>query len=170
MLLQSLAVRAVLDDDGAETGMIEVPAGEWHYSALELLMKEKRLARTAPIPCVVRTEGLSVYAPVEGRIRIQTYRHGILSVSRLAIRVRIQRRVVATVPLESNNPASLPPRSHMFRDFTLMGARTERARTPSDFATTVAIAKDGASPSGTGLSASLKPRLTPGLHPSGFHP
>lgn len=58
-LLQSLTVRAVLDNGGAETGMFEVPAGGRRYRALELLVKQKRLARTAPVPCVVRTEGLA---------------------------------------------------------------------------------------------------------------
>jgi ParB family chromosome partitioning protein len=58
-LLQSLTVRAVLAADGAETGEFEVPAGGRRYRALELLVKQKRLARTAPIPCVVRTEGLA---------------------------------------------------------------------------------------------------------------
>ena len=58
-VLQSLTVRPVLDDDGAETGMFEVPAGGRRYRALELLVKQKRLSRTAPVPCVVRTEGLA---------------------------------------------------------------------------------------------------------------
>jgi ParB family chromosome partitioning protein len=58
-LLQSLAVRPVLDEKGAETGMFEVPAGGRRYRALELLVKQKRLGRTAPVPCVVRTEGLA---------------------------------------------------------------------------------------------------------------
>jgi len=58
-LLQSLTVRPVLDSDGAETGMFEVPAGGRRYRALELLVQQKRLARTAPVPCVVRTEGLA---------------------------------------------------------------------------------------------------------------
>ena len=49
-LLQSLTVRPVRGDDGAETGMFEVPAGGRRYRALELLVKQKRLARTAPIP------------------------------------------------------------------------------------------------------------------------
>src|SRR5262245_8793647 len=49
-LLQSLTVRAVLDESGAETGMYEVPAGGRRYRALELLVKKKRLARTAPHP------------------------------------------------------------------------------------------------------------------------
>ena len=53
-LLQSLNVRPVLDDAGAETGMFEVPAGGRRYRALELLVKQKRLAKTAPVPCIVR--------------------------------------------------------------------------------------------------------------------
>src|SRR5262249_41856469 len=58
-LLQSLTVRSILDDAGAETGMFEVPAGGRRYRALELLVKQKRLGRTAPVPCVVRTEGFA---------------------------------------------------------------------------------------------------------------
>lgn len=52
-LIQSLHVRPLLDADGAETGMFEVPAGGRRYRALELLVKQKRVARTAPVPCVV---------------------------------------------------------------------------------------------------------------------
>ena len=52
-LLQSLNVRPVLDADGAETGQFEIPAGGRRYRALERLVKEKRLSRTAPIPCIV---------------------------------------------------------------------------------------------------------------------
>jgi len=58
-LLQSLTVRPVLDDGGAETGMFEIPAGGRRYRALDLLVKQKRLGRATPIPCVVRTEGLA---------------------------------------------------------------------------------------------------------------
>ncbi len=58
-LLQSLTVRAVLDESGAETGVYEVPAGGRRFRALELLVKQKRLAPDAPIPCVIRTEGLA---------------------------------------------------------------------------------------------------------------
>jgi ParB family chromosome partitioning protein len=58
-LLQSLTVRPIVDDSGAETGMYEVPAGGRRYRALELLVKKKRLARTAPVPCIVRTDGLA---------------------------------------------------------------------------------------------------------------
>jgi ParB family chromosome partitioning protein len=58
-LLQSITVRPVVDDQGAETGMFEIPAGGRRYRALELLVKQKRLARNAPIPCVVRTDGIA---------------------------------------------------------------------------------------------------------------
>ena len=58
-LLQGLSVRAVRDPDGAETGMYEIPAGGRRYRALELLVKQKRMAKTQPVPCVVRTEGLA---------------------------------------------------------------------------------------------------------------
>ena len=52
-LIQSLHVRPVLDADGAETGMFEVPAGGRRYRALELLVKQKRLTKTATVPCVI---------------------------------------------------------------------------------------------------------------------
>ena len=52
-LIQSLHVRPVVDTDGKETGMFEVPAGGRRYRALELLVKQKRLMKTAPVPCVV---------------------------------------------------------------------------------------------------------------------
>ncbi len=53
-LIQSLSVRPVLDGDGQETGMFEVPAGGRRYRALELLVKQKRLPKNAPVPCVVK--------------------------------------------------------------------------------------------------------------------
>ncbi len=56
-LLQSLTVRAVVDADGNETGMFEVPSGGRRYRALELLVKHKQLLRNAPVPCIIRTEG-----------------------------------------------------------------------------------------------------------------
>ncbi|MEY9148713.1 ParB/RepB/Spo0J family partition protein [Bradyrhizobium elkanii] len=52
-LLQSLNVRPILDAEGQESGMFDVPAGGRRYRALELLVKQKRLAKTAPIPCIV---------------------------------------------------------------------------------------------------------------------
>ncbi|MDA9451108.1 ParB/RepB/Spo0J family partition protein [Bradyrhizobium sp. CCBAU 21360] len=58
-LLQSLSVRAVVDADGQETGMFEVPAGGRRYRALELLIKQKRMARAQPVPCVIRDGGIA---------------------------------------------------------------------------------------------------------------
>ena len=58
-LLQSITVRPVLDAAGIETGMYEIPAGGRRFRALELLVKQKRLAKTAPIPCVIRLDGIA---------------------------------------------------------------------------------------------------------------
>lgn len=58
-LLQGLNVRAVTDAGGAPTGLFEIPAGGRRYRALELLVKQKRLARTAPVPCVIREGGVA---------------------------------------------------------------------------------------------------------------
>ena len=58
-MLHGLSVRAVVDADGVETGMFEIPAGGRRYRALELLVKQKRLAKTAPVPCVVREGGIA---------------------------------------------------------------------------------------------------------------
>ncbi len=61
-LLQSLSVRPLLDAERAETGMFEIPAGGRRYRALELLVKQKRLAKTAPVPCVVRDPATDILA------------------------------------------------------------------------------------------------------------
>jgi ParB family chromosome partitioning protein len=58
-LLQGLSVRPVVDQAGVETGMFEIPAGGRRFRALELLVKQKRLAKTAPVPCVVRESGIA---------------------------------------------------------------------------------------------------------------
>ena len=58
-LLQSLNVRAVLDENGRETGQFEVPAGGRRFRALELLVKSKRMAKDQPVPCVVREGGIA---------------------------------------------------------------------------------------------------------------
>lgn len=56
-LLQSLNVRPVLDGDGEETGTYEVPAGGRRYLALGILVKQKRLTKNEPIPCIVNRSG-----------------------------------------------------------------------------------------------------------------
>ncbi len=61
-LLQSLSVRPVLDADGTETGKYEIPAGGRRFQALSLLVKQKRLGKTTPIPCIVRDAGSAILA------------------------------------------------------------------------------------------------------------
>ena len=56
-LIQSLNVRPVLDAEGQETGVFEVPAGGRRLLALQHLAKTKRLAKNAPVPCIVTTDG-----------------------------------------------------------------------------------------------------------------
>ncbi len=53
-LLKNLNVRPVVDAEGQETGMYEVPAGGRRYEALALLVKAKRLSKTVAVPCSVR--------------------------------------------------------------------------------------------------------------------
>lgn len=57
-LLQSLSVRPVVDDQGAETGQFAVSAGGRRLVALKLLVKQKRLAKNAAVPCIVKTDGI----------------------------------------------------------------------------------------------------------------
>jgi ParB family transcriptional regulator, chromosome partitioning protein len=61
-LLQSLNVRPILDAEGIETGMFEVPAGGRRFRALQLLVKQKRLVKTAPVPCIVRDPSVDISA------------------------------------------------------------------------------------------------------------
>ncbi len=58
-LLQSLSVRAVLDEDGKETGMFEVPAGGRRHRPLALLVKQKRMTKKERVSCVIRDDGLA---------------------------------------------------------------------------------------------------------------
>lgn len=61
-LLQSLSVRPVVGADGTETGKFEIPAGGRRFQALSLLVKQKRLAKTTPIPCIVRDAASAILA------------------------------------------------------------------------------------------------------------
>ena len=58
-LPQRLSVPAAFDADGKETGMFEVPPGGRRYRALELLVKQKRMAKTQSVPCVVHDQGIA---------------------------------------------------------------------------------------------------------------
>jgi ParB family chromosome partitioning protein len=58
-LLQSLSVRPILDDQGRATGEYGVQAGGRRLRALQLLVKQKKLAKDAPIPCIVQRDGFA---------------------------------------------------------------------------------------------------------------
>src|SRR3546814_2731483 len=51
-LLQSLNVRPVMDADGVETGMFELPAAGRRFRAIEPLAKQKRVIKDQPVRCV----------------------------------------------------------------------------------------------------------------------
>ena len=57
-LLQSLNVRPELDGEGAETGRFTVTAGGRRLAALKLLVKQKRLAKNAQVPCILKADGI----------------------------------------------------------------------------------------------------------------
>jgi ParB family chromosome partitioning protein len=61
-LIQSLSVLPLVDAEGNETGMFEVPAGGRRFRALELLVKQKRLTKTALVPCIVRDHDDAILA------------------------------------------------------------------------------------------------------------
>ncbi len=56
-LLQSLSVRPILGSMGVETGLYGIQAGSRRFRALKLLVKQKKLAKNAPVPCIVKTDG-----------------------------------------------------------------------------------------------------------------
>jgi ParB family transcriptional regulator, chromosome partitioning protein len=56
-LLQSLSVRPILNGTGSETGRYGVQAGSRRFRALKLLVKQKKLAKNAPIACIVKRDG-----------------------------------------------------------------------------------------------------------------
>jgi len=58
-LIQSLAIRPVLDSKEAETGDYEIIGGGRRFRALHLLLKDKRIEADKPIPCVLKTTGLA---------------------------------------------------------------------------------------------------------------
>lgn len=56
-LLQNITVRPQLDDENRETGRYEVIAGGRRLAALKFLATQKKIAKTAPVSCVVREDG-----------------------------------------------------------------------------------------------------------------
>lgn len=58
-LLENLGARPIYDESGNETDRFHVTYGGRRLEALLLLVQRKRLAKDAPIPCMVRTEGFA---------------------------------------------------------------------------------------------------------------
>lgn len=52
----------MLNDDGTETGIFGIHTGGRRFRALALLVKQKRLAKTTPIPCTVQEAGSNILA------------------------------------------------------------------------------------------------------------
>ena len=105
-LLQSLNVRPILNAAGQETGEFEVPAGGRRFRALELLVKQKRLAKNAPIPCVVRVADDGVLAE-EDSYAENTFREPLLGhVSRLSFDRKNKRMVCLFQAARSAYPKS----------------------------------------------------------------
>jgi len=61
-LVQGLNVRPLLDAEGNETGMFEVPAGGRRYRAIERLVKAKRFPKDGLVPCIVRDPSTKILA------------------------------------------------------------------------------------------------------------
>jgi ParB family transcriptional regulator, chromosome partitioning protein len=58
-LIQPLVVEPEQNGEGGETGCYLVTAGERRRKALRILVKQKRIKRTEPIPCLVKTDGIA---------------------------------------------------------------------------------------------------------------
>ena len=58
-LLQPLVVTPERNGEGGETGSYLVTAGERRRKALKILAKQKRIKRTEPIPCLIKTDGIA---------------------------------------------------------------------------------------------------------------
>lgn len=74
-LLQSLTVRAQRDADGGETGLYEVPAGGRRFRALQMLVKQRRMTKTEPVPCIVRDD--DVISAEEDSLAENTHREAL---------------------------------------------------------------------------------------------
>jgi len=61
-LLQSLSVRPILDDDDTEHWQVRNPGWGSSLPSTVLAREAKALAKTAPIPCVVREAGSAILA------------------------------------------------------------------------------------------------------------
>ena len=140
--LQSLSVRPVLGDDGTETGKFEIPAGGRRFQTLSLQVRQKRLAKTTPIPCIVRDAGSAILAEddslAENMQRVALHR--LISFARLSrcdTRARATQRLLPLSPCRrrsrssaSNSPPSPLPCLSLCRGWHDAGAAHGLHREP----------------------------------------
>lgn len=105
-LLQSLSVRPVLDDTGQETGRYAVQAGGRRLRALQMLVKQKRLAKNAPVPCIVRTEGFAEADSLAGTPNAKPCIRSINSAPSKPSRTKAKARKPSPPPSASRLPSS----------------------------------------------------------------
>jgi ParB family transcriptional regulator, chromosome partitioning protein len=75
-LLQNLIVRPFINEKHEEIGMFDVPAGGRRFQALAILVKQKRLAKDAAIPCNVKSADDPI-SPEEDSLAENTFRAGL---------------------------------------------------------------------------------------------
>ncbi|MDG2570781.1 ParB N-terminal domain-containing protein, partial [Vibrio parahaemolyticus] len=68
-LLQSLSVMPVVDGDGADTGKFHVIGGGRRLAALKRLAKEKKIAKSFEVPCVIAQGEAEELSLVENIVR-----------------------------------------------------------------------------------------------------
>lgn len=101
-LLQSLNVRPERDSSGQETGRYEVPAGGRRYRVPELLVNRGRLAKDAPIPCVVRAADNDILAEDD------SYAENAMREQTRATMSRRSPRIIARLPQSCASGGSSP--------------------------------------------------------------
>lgn len=84
-LMQSLNVWPIVDAEGNETGMFEVPADGLRYRALGLLTKQKRMAKAQAVPFIVREGGIGEDEIISWKLRmlVPTDASGIETLSKV---------------------------------------------------------------------------------------
>ena len=91
-LVQGLNVRPVLDADGNETGMFEVPAGGRRYRAIERLVKAKRFPKDGLVPCIVRDPSTKILAE-DDSLAENVHRVALLRIAQCRARQRLRDNV-----------------------------------------------------------------------------
>ncbi|TDR34572.1 hypothetical protein DES43_1131, partial [Aquamicrobium defluvii] len=96
-LVQGLNVRAILDEDGNETGDFETPAGGRRYRSIARLVEAGRFPADGLVPCIVKKADAKTSA-VDDSLAENLLRLALLgSVSRLSCWIRTAVMVVGDI-------------------------------------------------------------------------